>query len=112
LDKPDFKITDGTRRQIAGFLPDAIALALTSYHEFSQREPGGTQKDFAAHHTACKVAISHIELLIKLAKFADLPDPKAENHNKQIVLKAMLGEAQDELDRHNYRYEDEEDPGD
>jgi hypothetical protein len=108
VDKPDLKIEAGTRRQIAAFLPDAIALALNSYHRFSQNPPEEGQKEFAAHHTACKVAISHIDLLIKLAKWADLPDAKAADHNRQIVLKAMMQEAQEELARHSYLYEDAE----
>lgn len=87
-----------TRRQIAAFLPDAILRALTSYYAFSQN--GGTEqecKEFAANHTACKAAIAHVELLLKLARWAELPDAGAENHNQQIMLAAMMQEAEDEL---------------
>lgn len=91
------KIEDDTRKRIAAFLPDAIARALTSYHEFSKRNTGDDAKKFTEHHSACKVAIAHIELLIKLAKWADLPDARAENHNQQIVLAAMIQEAEGEL---------------
>lgn len=92
------KIEEQTRQQIAAFLPDAIALALTSYHRFSRQEPGEGAKEFSAHHSACKVAIAHIELLIKLARWADLPDTHAGTHNQQILLAAMMQEAQEELD--------------
>jgi len=91
------KIEEGTRLQIARFLPDAIARALSSYHEFSQREVPKDAKEFSAHHSACKVAIAHIELLIKLARWADLPDAEAVNHNEQILLAAMLQEAENDL---------------
>ncbi|MCB9996606.1 MAG: hypothetical protein H6869_09240 [Rhodospirillales bacterium] len=91
-------IEEETRKQIACFLPDAIARALTSYHEFSQQPPSEDAKLFTAHHNACKVAIAHIELLIKLARWADLPDVDAENHNQQIVLAAMVKEAEGELE--------------
>lgn len=107
------KIEEETRRQIARFLPDAIARALTSYHGFSERDISDQPKDFSAHHTACKVAIAHIELLIKLARWADLPDAKADDHNQQIVLAAVMKEAEDELKRHRKNfYDDEEDDDD
>jgi len=93
------KIEDTTRKQIAAFLPDAIAQTLKSYHTFSQREMDSDDaKTFSEYHKACKVAVAHIELLIKLARWADLPDAKAEDHNNQIILSAILQEAQEELD--------------
>ena len=82
------KIEDDTRKRIATFLPDSIAQALTPEEA----------KEFSAHHSACKVAIAHIELLIKLARWADLPDAKAENGNQQILLAAMMQEAEEELE--------------
>lgn len=91
------KIEDASRIQIARFLPDAIAKALTSYHRFATGDVSTDTREFSAHHTACKVAIAHIELLLKLARWADLPDAKAEDHNIQIVLAAVMQEAEDEL---------------
>ncbi len=93
-----------TRKDIAAFLPCAIESALESYITFSQEEATNAQKkynakDFKAHHDACKVAIAHIELLIKLARWADLPDPKLENADKQAMLCAILENANGELDR-------------
>lgn len=93
------KIEEQTRKQIAQFLPDAILRALMSYIQFSQDKPKeDDSKEFAAQHKAAKAAIAHVELLLKLAKWADLPDPHAENHNQQIVLAAMIQEAEEELD--------------
>ncbi len=95
-------IEDDTRQQISRFLPDAIARALTAYHEFTKSDAEEKDcKKFAANHAACKAAVAHIELLIKLAKWAELPDAKAEDHNNQIVLAAMMQEAQDELTDYN-----------
>lgn len=92
-------IEEASREQISQFLPDAIRKALTSYHLFMERDYEEEKpKAFEEHHKACKVAIAHIELLIKLARFADLPDAKAADGNNQIVLAAMLQEAQEELD--------------
>lgn len=90
-------IEDRSRAQIASFLPDAIAKALTSYHTFMETDVGQDAKEFSAHHGACKIAIAHIELLLKLARWADLPDIKAGTSNEQIMLAAMMQEAEEEL---------------
>lgn len=90
------KIQDQSRAQIAAFLPGAIMRALTSYFEFSKASPDEQQcKDFASRHTAAKAAISHIELLVKLAKWADLPDEKDGSPD----LALMIANAQQELDK-------------
>lgn len=108
-------IEDLTRQQIAAFLPDAISQTLKSYYRFAQQEapedktPGKnpvTTREFADYHKACKVAISHIELLIKLARWADLPDAKDEDRNRQIIIAAMINEAQKELEDYNRRQEE------
>lgn len=93
-------IESASRDQIARFLPDAIATALNSYHLFSERKVSEEPKEFAAHHGACKVAIAHIELLLKLARWADLPDARAADHNNQIILGALMQEAEEELERY------------
>lgn len=100
-------IEEASREQISQFLPDAIRKALTSYHLFMERDyEEDKPKFFEEHHKACKVAIAHIELLIKLARFADLPDAKAADGNNQIMLAAMLQEAQEELESFNERESD------
>ena len=64
------KIENKTRAAIAEFLPGAIAAALQSYSRFlddaAKASEDQDSKDFKAHHDACKMAIAHIELLIKL----------------------------------------------
>ena len=94
-------IEDMSRAQIASFLPDAIAKALTSYHTFMDKTISNEAKEFTAHHGACKAAIAHIELLLKLARWAELPDVKTGTSNEQIMLVAMMQEAEDEL--RNYK---------
>ncbi len=91
------KIEIRTRKQIAEFLPDAITTALCSYQTFSEREEIEEPKAFKAHHDACKVAIAHIELLIKLAQWADLPDPDLEGKQHQDMLVGLIESAQGEL---------------
>ncbi len=94
------KIEETSRVQTAGFLPDAIARALTSYQKFSESASGVESKDFAAHHNACKIAIAHIELLLKLARWADLPGDDAPSNDKAI-LSAMMSAAEEELERYH-----------
>ncbi|MBI2233992.1 MAG: hypothetical protein HYU57_03160 [Micavibrio aeruginosavorus] len=93
----DKTIQDASREQISAFLPEAIRTALNSYQEFSGRAVESAPREFKEHHMACKVAISHIDLLLKLAGWADLPDPQAPDHNNQIMLSALVQEAREEL---------------
>lgn len=87
-----------SRAQIAAFLPDAIAKALTSYRRFIEAGQTETEaKLFAAHHAAGKAAVAHIELLLKLARWADLPD--GAQSNDAAILEAMMREAEEELGR-------------
>ena len=95
-----------TRKDIAGFLPAAIQTALDSYQQFSEAQitdsaSTPTSQEFKAHHDACKVAIAHLELLIKLARWADLPDPHVEDENKQKILQQAIESGEEELGRNN-----------
>lgn len=69
-DQPTLQLD--VKLRINEFLPTALKYAMHSYIQFSKttKEPEGT-KDFTSFHTSCKVAIAHIELLLKLAKWAD-----------------------------------------
>jgi len=87
-----------TRARIADFFPRAISTALESYQNFTAETPLEEAGKFKAHHDACKVALAHIELLIKLAHWADIPDPKAEDENQQKILLSMIETAQSEVD--------------
>ncbi|MAY99507.1 MAG: hypothetical protein CMH32_03145 [Micavibrio sp.] len=91
------KIEEETRRQIAHFLPDAIAKTLQSYKDFYDSDAGfESAKEFSAHHSACKAAIAHVELLIKLAKWADLPD-ETGHREEDAELALLLANAEAEL---------------
>ena len=91
------------RQSIAEFLPCAIETAVVSYQNFSQEEATAVEnfdaKAFKAHHDACKVAIAHIELLIKLARWADLPDPHLDDENQQRILRGLIESAESELEQ-------------
>ena len=102
-------IENSARDRIASFLPAALAAAMRSYQHFSEAEISEGPKEFTAHHTACKVAIAHIDLLIKLARWADLPATES-GAKADPALSAMMRAAQAELDRyHAAQGEDESD---
>ena len=85
------------RRQIAQFLPEAILTAMKSYQNFcAVTDESEDAKGFSAHHSACKAAIAHIELLTKLAKWADLPDQNGHKEEDQ-ALADILKDAEKEL---------------
>lgn len=85
-----------TREQVAQFLPQAIEKSLESYRTFMNADISSDHKDFSDHHKAAKVAIAHIELLIKLARWADLPDATIEGQEKANVLTECLVKAEAE----------------
>ncbi len=98
------KIEAGMRAEIACFLPSALETAIQSYVKFSEEEatmPDGKReelkkndaKSFKEHHDACKVCIAHIELLIKLAKWADIPPPELKGQVENAVLQDMIEQA-------------------
>ena len=95
------ELEDQTRRDIAAFLPEAIETALESYRTFSMEQATSIDeadcKKFKEHHDACKVAIAHIKLLIDLAKWADIPDPKIESDMERERLSGLVKRAQEEL---------------
>jgi hypothetical protein len=101
-------ISEICRQQAAHFLPDAFQKALNSYQAFMNQEiPTDKVKTFSDHHNAGKIAIAHLKLLLLFAREIDLPDPKAGNHNDQILLAAVIQEAEEEL--RLYREQDNED---
>lgn len=102
------KLESGMRERVSKFLPRALETALLSYHEFSEEQataPENTEeigkdekaKNFKAHHDACKVALAHIELLLKLARLADLPDPNGEDDKARAHMVSLIESAQREL---------------
>lgn len=105
-------IEDQSRTQIAAFLPEAIRAALTSYQRYSESMSPQDEKSFKEHHTACKVAISHIDLLLKLARWADLPDGRSGDQNQQKILMAAIEEAEKELEGYEIREEDDDNRAD
>lgn len=80
---------DGARAKIAKYLPDAIERAIQSYREFYAQETATDAKAFSAHHSACKAAIAHIELLLKLAAWAHLPSGDDDDGLADMIAQAQ-----------------------
>jgi len=95
-------LEDDTRAKIARCLPSAIDYALQSYRQFYDGDHFENAKEFSAHHTACKAAIAHIELLLKLAAWANLP---SNNGPYDDALTGLLADARSELE--NYHEDDD-----
>lgn len=89
-------LEETTRAQIAEYLPDAVDQALESYRNFYKKTDFEDAKDFASHHSACKAAIAHVELLLKLAAWAELP-----RNDIDADLATLLADAAGELQRYN-----------
>jgi hypothetical protein len=90
-----------TREAIIAFLPGAIAAALLSYSRFLEeqatKEDPTDAKNFKAHHDACKVAIAHIELLVKLANSICLGVNKQGGIDNATMARLLMS-AQAEID--------------
>ncbi len=83
-------IDKGTRERIAKFLPKALETALSSYRNFSRAKPESGAEHFKKHHDACKVALAHIELLLKLAGRLHLPDSEITDEITQQQLMEII----------------------
>ncbi|PCI55955.1 MAG: hypothetical protein COB36_03940 [Alphaproteobacteria bacterium] len=92
------QIEAGTRARIAKFLPKALARAIASYQLFSEQKPKQDSANFKKHQEACKVAIAHIELLVKLAKRTALSETASDNKPSEKEIFALMETAQDEIE--------------
>lgn len=61
----------GLRQRLALRLPDRIAAAVGGYETFVATVPPDDAKGFAAWHAAAKAALSHVDALVKLARWAE-----------------------------------------
>lgn len=94
---------DSLRRTLQASLPARIQAALDGYGRFTAEEPPADAKGFAAWHAAAKAALAHVELLVKLARWAE---GKAEAAEGDTSLDTMLAEARAAL----AQLDDEDEP--
>lgn len=84
------------KAQISAQLETAATRVIESYQSFMNDEPdAGDARAFAAHHAACKAALAHLDLLLKLARLAGV-ETDATGDDEQAALlaraRAELGE--------------------
>lgn len=89
--------------QIIRIFPDALIHALNEYEDFITREVKKADRQSESKavyefHNACKSIISHIELLLKLAKTLGLPDANLPDQIGQVVLAGVMQEAKEEVE--------------
>lgn len=79
---------------VAAQVDQAIERAIASYHAFAKDEPHSTDpKEFAAHHAACKAALAHLDLLLKIARITETPAPGTggtQDDRLQLVAEARV----------------------
>lgn len=91
------------RAKIACHLPKAFDAAICSYQSFYDTALYDDAKSFSAHHSACKAAIAHLQLLIKLADWVEADTPEDDLELFQSAKKL----AQDELSKTDVMPSDE-----
>lgn len=91
------EMNEQIRGHLVQTLPDALYMALEVYKDFA-----GTQHedaaDFKKHQEACKAAVAHIELLIKLA--ANVSDMLPKDSQEHEDLSQLIQNAMDEVARY------------
>lgn len=98
-------IEETTRRQVAAFLPGALEKTLESYHRFVSKDVSIESKEFMEHHKAGQVAVAHINLLLKLAQWADV-EQEMQKNEAFIEAFILAGEG---FAKHKESYPDPED---
>lgn len=99
------RIEEATRKQVAAWLPGALESTLGSYHRFSGQEAPLGAKEFLEHHKAGQVAVAHINLLLKLAQWADV-EQEMQKNEAFIEAFILAGEG---FAKHKEAYPDPED---
>lgn len=88
---------DGLRQAMQGALPERIRAALAGYQRFTTDDPPADAKGFAAWHAAAKAALAHVEVLVKLARWAEGGDGASAEPEDGIGR--LLAEARHALDQ-------------
>jgi|GEM_PF-6809218 len=92
---------EGLRRTVADLLPGAVARAAASYTAFIATDAvPDVAKEFKEHHAAGRTALAHIELMLRLARWAAAEppaiagagDPAAEP-GSEAALAALVADA-------------------
>lgn len=69
------------RNDLDGRLPGMIENAIQRYRNFVHFDPPDESKNFAAYNYACRAALGHIDLLLKLAIRSSSGTPVSPTHD-------------------------------
>jgi pyrroloquinoline quinone (PQQ) biosynthesis protein C len=82
------------RALISAQLEAAATRVIESYRTFMNDEPeAGDARAFAAHHAACKAALAHLDLLMRLARLVGVEPEAVEASEEEARLIAEAREA-------------------
>ena len=76
-------------------LPEKLAAVLQEYNDFTAQPAPLEAKSFGAYHTACKNALSHMVLLMKMLQLVD-EDNQNETPNDWLNKAKLAMEESDE----------------
>lgn len=82
------------------FFEDAIIDITRAYHDFNLVRPDMDSKSFGAHHSACRAALSHLDLVFKLKQKMQEAQPDAGGDigdNVSQNLERLIMDARAEL---------------
>lgn len=87
------------RRRLQLVLPERIQSALGGYERFTSDQPPADAKGFAAWNAAAKAALAHVDLLVKLARWAEgRADESGDDDDGVETLLARARTALGEMD--------------
>lgn len=70
FDEKNIKLQD-VRFELAKNMPFLLSKANNEYKEFTSNQTSNDVKSFGAYQTACRTALTHLQLLIKIASWAE-----------------------------------------
>lgn len=87
----------GTEALLVAMLPEYLSKAINQYVSFAQNTAPSSHKDFAAHQSACKASLAHVDHLLKLAYWvenrrdgADAPPGDSDKDAAELITRAKL----------------------
>ncbi|MDR1694567.1 MAG: hypothetical protein LBR70_05210 [Lactobacillaceae bacterium] len=93
------KTIKAVKTRLKKTLPEKISIVIDSYEEFLKKNMPDDAKGFSAHHAACKSAVTHLETLLKLARWTvdENKDDRAFDESENDIWK-IIAEAKVEKD--------------
>ncbi len=88
---------EALRKDLAGRLAPFIHKAFTDYGAFAAIAMPETAKDFATHQAACRAALAHIDLLLKLARWTETGDGDTPSPHGATDIEGLIAKARDAL---------------